>query len=833
MYKPDHGNPQAMSAVIECMAQPDPDIEFLLGPTGPIAAKLDNWQDRPQQRRFAQAVRRAWKQRLHAIAEGECGIGKSHAGLIPAILHALENKKPVVFATKTVALMDQVYSKDLPFLHEALTPWLIERFGRTFTFARIKGLGQYLCEKKFAKTEGLHDIEEWRETTPDGDLGGLPFVPDARTRRQITAERTECSGARCRQAKTCWYYAARKQAFDADVVVTNHALLLAAMRSETPGTVLPIFDACFIDEAHHLQEEATKALGVEFTATAVRKLVNAALEFVGGRVQGLLAEETPTTSCCPDCHGGHEPDCPNHAVNRLAPDPYLPTPTKDLDCVWCTGNIEHEADCPYAPGGELAKDQGPAPHRPASPTLEGIDHELVAFPRALEHATRREAIDGSALLRPEHIQTTAAYEHLTELGEQLRRLALDVESTGTWHGEESQERAQADVLVRSLRSLVGVLKSLASTKPGHVAWLQLGKETSIHSQPLDITEFLKASLWKVPCALSSATLATETGADAFRYIQDTTGCRTLHQVQCPSPFEWPKQAWLYLPEEGLHEGLLTGKTADQRDQNAREYARVAALHVEEVANLTRGRMLYLFTSAKQMGYTVEAIKARGFRWPYLQQGEMSQEALLDWFKSTPGAVLFALSTWWTGVDLPGSALSCVVVDRLPFPPPSDLLHAARLQALGGGVSAFRALSVPLAVTQLKQGFGRLIRTVTDRGVAVLLDPRLQGKHEKLLAALPPARRVSRLELRKHAELFLAGAGERREAQTPHERETLDLLRQLTIPHPEHAACARRFLELGALTEGLWGWAGRMARYYATRNVSETIPETIQNVSERG
>lgn len=763
-YRPEKPeNPTPIPIAIQAAGRTCPLVDHLLGKDGPIAKGMPGWQDRPGQRALAQCVRRAWKQELPAITEGATGVGKSQALLIPAILRAIETKKPVVVSTATIQLQRQYLDTDLPLLLELLTPWLQEHFGRTFTFAGLFGRTRYLCEKKFASVED-ETIAEWLATTVDGELGGLPMVPDAKLKRAITAEKDECPGARCAIAKDggCWFYSARKRAYNSDVVVVNHALLMASTLAD-PGTVLPIWGTLVVDEAHTLEEIARQARGVSFTAAWVKLLAKQALEFCGEHRQGGLVEERLEDKY-PDV-------LPEGFTERL-----------------------QEAATAY-------------PYSAHSPTLEGITAELDAFFRSVEDTVRRDARDGTALLPT--LEATAAAEHLDELSQMLRRLAIDVEDTGDQHWEESQEKAQADVLQGSLDRTVAELRSLRAGRPGQVSWMQLAREktpAAIHAQPVDVSEFLKDFLWKkAPAALSSATLATG-GDEPFRYVQDSLGLRTLHQAQIASPFDWPTQAWLYLPEEGFGESLLGLKVrgAEEREKLNREYARVAALHLEEVLGHTKGRAFLLFTSAKQLQLTEAALRERGMKWPYLVQGEMGQEATIDWFRTTPGAVLFALASFWEGVSVEGAALSCVYIDRLSLPPPSDLLHEARLRRVGGGVSAFKQVTLPLVITKMKQAFGRLIRLVTDRGLVVLGDPRLRTKDygKTILASLPPARRITRAHL-KQVPWLLASSGE----PCPGPADVAERLRQLAgaaIPDAEHAAYAKRLAaRLPLLTPGLW------------------------------
>lgn len=798
MYRPDTAPSIPMALAVQACATTCPQVDHLLGPDGPLVRP--GWQDRPQQRALANTVRRALKQQRHALTEGGTGVGKSFALLVPAILHAMETRSMVLVSTKTLNLQDQYRDKDLPALETALGPYLIAKFGRSFTWGVQKGKGNYLCEaKREAPPLDLaveaEMVATWRESTQDGDLTRLPFDVNQpryrQLRKTLVVERDDCPGKRCHSYDQCWYYSAREQAKAADILVVNHALLMQALAREA-GTVLPPWGACVVDEAHTLEEEARSALGIEFTAGRVRTLAAKCFAFLAsqhGR-QGAIHDVVDATE---------EP------VEVASAEP-------DVD------GTEFEVASAHIP------------------TPEGIEAEVGGFWRALEDEVRPRTRDGQALLQlPQDLEHTAAGDHLRELLEMLRRLSLEVEMAGGMHWEQSEDRAKSDALVQGVSDLCREYQSLRNLTADKIAWLHLGAEKrppSIHAVPVDVSQFLRDSLWKFPTALSSATLATGVGEKAFAYVQESLGVQTLHQIQVSSPFAWDRQAWLYLPEEGMAESLLaTGeKDRRRRDELAAEYARVSALHIHEVLSVTGGRAFCLFTSRQAMGLTMAAMGH--MPWPHICQGEMSKGETLDWFRSTPGAVLFAVASFWEGCDVPGEALSCVIIDRIPFPPPSDLLHQARCDALGK--DWFRRLNLPYATTKLKQGVGRLIRSETDRGLLVLLDPRFRTRPygQEILAALPPARRIRRGEL-KAVPWFLAGAGEPRPPCTPAEEWAAGALRTLAGLDPDRAASrnhegfsasdsaiGHRLAErLPLLTPGLWRRALEMLRRYG-RQIGE-------------
>jgi ATP-dependent DNA helicase DinG len=275
---------------------------------------------------------------------------------------------------------------------------------------------------------------------------------------------------------------------------------------------------------------------------------------------------------------------------------------------------------------------------------------------------------------------------------------------------------------------------------GHVYWVnRRGRTVALKSAPIDVGQTLRTRLYgSVKTAIfTSATLAAprKAGASSFEYVIERLGLTDEpHQVlQAPSPFDWPKQAALYVP----------GKLPEP---NAPDFTRAVADEVLALCRITGGRAFALFTSLKQME-AVHALCAKKLDWQVLLQGEKPRRALLDAFKARP-SVLFASQSFWEGVDVPGDALSLVIIDKLPFAPPSAPLTAARIDALQkNGEDAFDALQLPQAALALRQGFGRLIRSRTDRGIVAVLDSRLKRRRygPSLLAALPPAAMLDTLD----------------------------------------------------------------------------------------
>lgn len=264
-----------------------------------------------------------------------------------------------------------------------------------------------------------------------------------------------------------------------------------------------------------------------------------------------------------------------------------------------------------------------------------------------------------------------------------------------------------------------------------VNWVELDRNNGyfeLKSAPLDVSKDLAELLWKERTAvLTSATLSVDGDFSYFR-AQLGLGQQT-RDVVLPSPFDYQAQARLYLPK--------------LPEPNDPRFERAAHDQIEQLIDATRGRALVLFTSYRAMQAAFAALAQR-LPYPAKQQGELSRMKLIEWFKETPHSVLFATSSFWEGVDIPGDSLSCVIIDRLPFAVPDDPVVQAYVERLKmQGRDWFREYTLPEAILRLKQGFGRLIRTSSDRGVVAILDARLQTKYygRQILRALPACGRL--------------------------------------------------------------------------------------------
>jgi ATP-dependent DNA helicase DinG len=253
---------------------------------------------------------------------------------------------------------------------------------------------------------------------------------------------------------------------------------------------------------------------------------------------------------------------------------------------------------------------------------------------------------------------------------------------------------------------------LESDEKAYVYWFERrGKGIFLVATPIDVSEIMRERLFEQfdTIVLTSATLAV---GGRFAYAKSRLGISAAQEKVLPQEFDYASQALLYIPKT----------LPDVRDAR---FAERAAEEIAHILEMTRGRAFCLFTSYAQMREIHERLTGL-VAFPLLLQGTAPRSALLERFRATPGAVLLATASFWQGVDVPGSQLSCVIIDRLPFAVPSDPIVAARVRALqDDGQNAFGEFQVPKAVLALKQGFGRLIRSRTDRGVLAILDNRIQ------------------------------------------------------------------------------------------------------------
>ncbi len=693
-----------------------------LGPDGLIASAMrvasgQGFEDRPSQRAMARAVADTYNSGGVALLEAGTGVGKSLGYLVPALRWAAANKERTVVSTNTITLQEQLVQKDLPFLQLALDDQPVR-------FALLKGWRNYLCKQRLeqARTSGatllesaqvaeLEVIASWAERTKDGSLSDLATPPRSEIWDEVAAEPDLCGRLKCEFYDGCFLFAARKAAAVADVVVVNHHLLLSdvAVRRTTQNwedsAVLPSYKRLVIDEGHHLEEAAGSHLGSQVTRRGLARLF-ARLERRG---KGLLPALAAKLGGATDLHSVASLDLvnerlmpSNNAARELAAHVFdslasvlemhnvqmmrLSEEFNNTDVVW-KGTIEK--------------------------SLDALLKEISLLQEALN--TVRERLESDI-----------------KKSEEMAPLINEVRAVGR------RLQAAGDSLALALRP--------AASGPAVVRWIEMtgkpGPDRNIaaHCVPLELAPVLRDDLFArvETTIITSATLATDHG---FEFLEQRLGLDTSnkrrHSAVFASPFDYANQALMVVPTD------LPAPNVDPAGHLAH-----VITHVRDVTKLSDGGVFALFTSHRDVREAARVLResALGFdaRWPLLVHGEESRDALLRRFRESSRAVLLGTSSFWEGVDVPGDALRALLIAKLPFRVPTEPMVAAQCEAIeAAGGNSFGEFMLPHAALRLKQGFGRLIRTATDRGVIVICDPRVVTKQYgmKLLSGLPPARRL--------------------------------------------------------------------------------------------
>jgi ATP-dependent DNA helicase DinG len=304
---------------------------------------------------------------------------------------------------------------------------------------------------------------------------------------------------------------------------------------------------------------------------------------------------------------------------------------------------------------------------------------------------------------------------------------------------EAEAERRRDLVMRGIVEHIGTVDRTSLPGDESISWVERSDgegRYAVNAAPFNVADYLREALFNrtQSVVLTSATIATRR---SFQFVKRGLGLDEAQEYVAPSPFDFREQARLYVAPP------------DCNPKDPGFAARIAPL-LEECLDITRGRAFVLFTSYARLR-EVHALVRDRISFPVKVQGDLPRSALLEWFRGTQNAVLFATGTFWEGIDVAGEQLSCVVIDRLPFPSPGDPLVAARLEALeAAGLASFEEYMIPSAIVRLKQGFGRLIRSKSDRGAIVLLDGRAAATRygRTIVAALPPATRIDELaELR--------------------------------------------------------------------------------------
>lgn len=652
--------------------------------------RLRNYSPERNRFRYVVAVREVPSRPVRCIqVESQSHLYLAGRSMIPThnslayLLPIVRSGKVAIISTANKALQEQLFYKDIPFVQKHIKP---------FDAALVKGIGNYVCLDRLENERtGMQFYAKNREfirlteiTAPDadstftGDFETLDFQLPGDIRSRVCGDSDQCAWSKCDYFDECYVRKMRAKAEMAQVIVVNHTLLLidAAM----DGFLLPARDIIVLDEAHHLEEEATRSFTITISPSRITSLLN----------QRLLKDHSKV-------------ELQDQASTELLK-------------AW--GSLEQLAELEY----------------------KGRVNLQAPLPEGLRLATLiADLADSLRLLRPKDLaeKESQLYDKLVK---RTQNLAEDIRLVFSV--------AQSDKFVYYVER---------ANTPG-----QRGFQVQVSAAPLDITTWLQKHLFdKCNVICTSATLATigpnpakpEEKGPNFAYFRSRVGLAPADRpniLECilPLSFDYESNALLYLPRDLPAPVYGSGPEAE-------EYARSIAREMYRLVKASRGRAFLLFSSKRMLEQSYDLMAPHLDEFPLLRQGDMSRIELTRRFKTEEGAVLFGLKSFWEGVDIPGEALSMVVIDKLPFDPPDDPVHEARIaQMKKAGENWFGIYVLPQAVLRLKQGLGRLLRTSDDRGVMAILDTRLhtKGYGKQVLSALPPARRTSSM---RDVERFFA------------------------------------------------------------------------------
>ena len=632
---------------------------------GILSQSLPGYEERPVQVEMATLVAHSITQSTPAIVEAGTGTGKSLAYLVPIV----RSGKVAIISTANKALQEQLFYKDIPFVQQHI---------KHFDAALVKGIGNYVCIDRlesertgmqfYAKNRDftrLVDITNDSEAKFNGDFETLDFQLPADIRSKVCGDSDQCAWSKCNFYSDCYVREMREKAARAQIIVVNHTLLL--LDAAMDGFLLPERDVIVLDEAHHLEEEATRSFTITISANSVTTLL----------AQRMLKD---------------------HTLLSLQDEA-----SKVLNNTW--DRLKLVVDLGFKGRANLQ-----------SPIEEGLKLATV----------------------------------ITDLADSLRK-----QRPKDLPEKESQ---LYDKLLKRTQNLAHNIRTVFSAdEPGKFVYYvervvsggQRGIQLQVSAAPLDVTEWLKERLFdKCNVICTSATLATigpnparpEEKGPNFSYFRRRTGLDPLERPDVierilPLAFDYESNALLYIPRD--LPAPVYGAGSD-------DYTKAIAREMYRLVKLSKGRAFLLFSSRRMLDQAFD-LMAPHLDYLLLRQGDMPRIELTRQFREEKGAVLFGLKSFWEGVDIAGETLSLVVIDKLPFDPPDDPVHEARVaQMKAAGENWFGIYVLPQAVLRLKQGLGRLLRTRDDRGVMAILDTRLytKGYGKLVLDALPPARRTA-------------------------------------------------------------------------------------------
>jgi len=697
------------------------DPAWILGSEGPIAQQFPNYEVREPQITMTNAVRETLEKERHLFVEAGTGTGKSYAFLVPAIARALQGKKPIVISTNSLALQEQIYSKDIPDLMKYLNLPNLKVVLR-------KGRGNYVSLRRMfnagnlawdinTEIPQLEDIQAWAETSEVGTVQDLNFVPKPNIWSEVQSDQYDCLGKKCPTYKKCFYYKSRTDSEEADIIITNHALLtldlmVKASSDENTG-ILPTFSQLIIDEAHVLEDAIRSADTFEWRAGSAAFLSKRASNKKGNGLLDMLHKMSHLLT-------GRILNYADQAIGHFNSFVKNNEVFFEKDVVDFTRNEKAEE-----PGASMSKRIKPGNLQSANAEslLMSLTKANIALQAIVSELRPYEREEGG----PKEIKS--ALTLMENYAKQCKEIEGDLKRT------INVKRLEGDMLPDFVSS---VDVSIFKRQPSY----------TLSSMTIFVKRIAQAILFsKIPSiVLTSATLTTN---NQFTFICNNLGAITekTDSLKLGHVFDYMSQVKMVLTPQ-----IPIDPYNKPKERQA--YFDQVAAKVEKYLEVTQGNAFVLCTSNLQMRELHKrskvSLQRKGMN-VMCQGDDLSKEQIIHEFKQVKNSVLYCVDSFWTGVDIPGDHLQNIIIPKLPFPPPTPLSEAQEeaYQIWNRGKprdrqrNVFVERTVPNVAIKLQQGFGRLIRRKTDTGIVVLMDQRLTTKPygKTLLNSLPDCKRV--------------------------------------------------------------------------------------------
>lgn len=735
------------------------EMASMLGPDGTLARHLPGYEERTEQVDMLRRVVRAFNQEEVLMVEAGTGTGKSIAYLLPSIFWARRNRQRVLISTNTINLQQQIFEKDIPFLQKVL--------GESFEAVLVKGRQNYLCQRKLHQNntdpqlfpeeerEDLQLLVQWGQKTSTGDKSELSVVPKESMWASIATDAESCARNRCEYYRSCFYYMARRRQAKADILITNHHILFAdlALREASDNyhaaALLPPYQRVVMDEAHNVEDAASSFLGSQVTRLGILR----ALGFLYRTTQrnqegGLLLQIAHMLL------EGQASIRESESLRQLILETVLPTVRRQRQRV----NWFAEQMYLALTAGEESDENGVSKVRVTdslvargpwnrlqelgldwADELRGLVHELIRLGRKLEDATSRQSrkfagplmdLEGAIARLGGAASTLDGFFQLESLSSSMSQNPTKRDPDDFGNTSAPKKSVASDNPSSSMQP--------STPEPEWVRWFEINHrdrgQIKLEMAPLEIGHAMHRMLYDRfgGVVFTSATLATD--QKDFSYFAGRLGISTLlserkSSAYFASPFDYGEQS-------------LVGIPTDIPAPQEANFDMMIGDVIMQSLRISGGRAFVLCTSFQLLRFLFQELAPRlqkdlGIR--SLCQGEAPRHALLQEKINDPRSVLFGTDSFWEGVDVRGDALRHVILTRLPFRVPSEPLIEARVESLEkSGENPFLRYTVPSATIKFKQGFGRLIRSRTDRGTVLILDKRVVEKSygKRFLNALP-------------------------------------------------------------------------------------------------